>query len=36
MLFVNIPIILIFSGQAMKRYHEYMRRLRSGAMQPQT
>jgi AGCS family alanine or glycine:cation symporter len=34
MLFANIPIILIFSGQAMKRYHEYMRRLRSGAMQP--
>ena len=36
MLFANIPIILIFSGQAMKRYHEYMRRLRSGAMQRHT
>jgi AGCS family alanine or glycine:cation symporter len=34
MLFANIPIILIFSGQAMKRYHEYMGRLRSGAMRP--
>ena len=34
MLFANIPIILIFSRQAMERYHEYVGRLRSGAMQP--
>ena len=34
MLFANIPIILIFSGQAMKRYHDYMGRLWFGAMQP--
>ena len=34
MLFANIPIILIFSRQAMQRYHDYMGRLRSGEMQP--
>ena len=34
MLFANIPIILIFSRQAMSRYHEYVGRLRSGEMRP--
>ena len=34
MLFANIPIILIFSPQAMAKYHEYIGRLRSGKMQP--
>ncbi len=34
MLFANIPIILIFSRQAMTKYHEYIGRLRSGKMQP--
>ena len=34
MLFANIPIILIFSRQAMANYHEYIGRLRSGKMQP--
>ena len=34
MLFANIPIVLIFSRQAMARYHEYIGRLRSGKMQP--
>ncbi len=32
MLFANIPIILIFSRQAMSHYHEYLGRLRSGEM----
>lgn len=30
MLFANIPIMLIFGGQAMKAYREYIRRLKSG------
>jgi len=34
MLFANIPIILIFSRQAMSHYHEYLGRLRSGEMRP--
>ena len=34
MLFANIPIILIFSREAMSHYHEYLGRLRSGAMRP--
>ncbi len=34
MLFANIPIILIFSRQAMARYHEYIGRLHSGKMPP--
>jgi AGCS family alanine or glycine:cation symporter len=34
MLFANIPIILIFSRKAMREYHAYMRRLRSGEMLP--
>jgi AGCS family alanine or glycine:cation symporter len=34
MLFANIPIILIFSRTAMREYHAYIRRLRSGEMLP--
>ncbi len=34
MLFANIPIILIFSGKAMRAYHDYVRRLRAGEMTP--
>ncbi len=30
MLVVNIPIMLIFGGQAMKAYHEYVGKLRRG------
>lgn len=30
MLFANIPIMLIFSKQAMDAYHDYVRRLRAG------
>ena len=30
MLWANIPIMLIFGGIAMKAYHDYGRRLRSG------
>ena len=32
MLFVNIPIMLIFGAQAMKAYHSYVERLRKGEM----
>ncbi|MHC4832344.1 MAG: alanine/glycine:cation symporter family protein [Planctomycetota bacterium] len=32
MLWANIPIMLIFGPMAMRAYHEYMGRLRSGAM----
>ncbi|TVQ58619.1 MAG: sodium:alanine symporter family protein [Phycisphaerales bacterium] len=34
MLWANIPIMLIFGYQAMRAYHDYMRRLKSGEMQP--
>ena len=34
MLFANIPIILLFSRQAMSEYHAYLARLRSGEMKP--
>ena len=34
MLFANIPIILVFSREAMSAYHDYLRRLRSGEMLP--
>lgn len=34
MLFANIPIMLIFGSQAMKAYHDYFRRLKSGEMDP--
>jgi AGCS family alanine or glycine:cation symporter len=32
MLFANIPIILIFSRQTMRQYHDYVGRLKSGRM----
>ena len=32
MLVANIPIMLIFGSTAMKAYHEYMGRLKSGAL----
>lgn len=32
MLFANIPIMLIFGAQAMRAYHDYVRRLKSGEM----
>ena len=32
MLWANIPIMLIFGPIAMRRYHEYMRRLKAGEM----
>ena len=34
MLWVNIPIMLIFGYQAMRSYHDYIGRLKSGDMQP--
>ena len=34
MLFANIPIILIFSREAMSEYHGYLKRLRSGEFRP--
>jgi AGCS family alanine or glycine:cation symporter len=34
MLFANIPIILMFSREAMTQYHDYLRRLRTGEMRP--
>lgn len=34
MLWANIPIMLIFGGIAMKAYHDYGRRLRSGEFKP--
>ncbi len=34
MLFANIPIMLIFGAQAMRAYHDYIRRLKSGEMEP--
>lgn len=34
MLFANIPIMLIFGAQAMKAYHNYFGRLKSGEMDP--
>ncbi len=30
MLFANVPIMWIFGGQAMRAYHDYMRRLKAG------
>ncbi|NND64663.1 MAG: sodium:alanine symporter family protein [Gammaproteobacteria bacterium] len=35
MLFVNIPIIWIFSHQAMKAYKSYINRLRTGKLGPE-
>ena len=34
MLFVNIPIMWLFGRQAMRAYHEYVARLKSGQMGP--
>ncbi|MDP7070958.1 MAG: amino acid carrier protein [Phycisphaerales bacterium] len=34
MLWVNIPIMLIFGGTAMAAWHGYFRRLRSGEIKP--
>ena len=34
MLFANIPIMLFFGSQAMRAYHNYVDRLRSGQMGP--
>jgi AGCS family alanine or glycine:cation symporter len=34
MLFANIPIMLIFGRQAMNAYHDYIRRFKSGEMEP--
>jgi AGCS family alanine or glycine:cation symporter len=34
MLFVNVPIMWIFGRQAMRAYHNYITRLKSGKMGP--
>ncbi|MDH3506398.1 MAG: amino acid carrier protein [Gammaproteobacteria bacterium] len=34
MLFANIPIMWLFGSQAMRAYHDYMRRLKEGRMGP--
>lgn len=34
MLFVNIPIMLLFGSQAMRAYHDYVARLKAGQMGP--
>jgi AGCS family alanine or glycine:cation symporter len=34
MLWANIPIMLIFGPVAMRAYHDYFRRMRSGDMEP--
>jgi len=34
MLFANIPIMLLFGSQAMRAYHNYVERLRTGQMGP--
>lgn len=34
MLFANIPIMLIFGAQAMRAYHDYIHRLKTGKMDP--
>jgi AGCS family alanine or glycine:cation symporter len=34
MLFANIPIMLLLGSQAMRAYHDYARRLKSGMMGP--
>lgn len=31
MLWANIPILLVFGGQAMTSYHDYFRRMKAGA-----
>ena len=34
MLWVNVPIIWIFGSQAMRAYHDYIHRLKTGRMDP--
>jgi AGCS family alanine or glycine:cation symporter len=34
MLWANIPIMLLFGPTAMRAYHDYFRRYKSGAMEP--
>ena len=34
MLWANVPIIWIFGRQAMRAYHDYIRRLKTGSMGP--
>jgi AGCS family alanine or glycine:cation symporter len=34
MLFANVPIIWLFSRQAMRAYHDYIGRLKSGQVGP--
>ena len=34
MLWANIPIMLIFGAYAMTKYHDYMRRLDAGDLEP--
>jgi AraC-like DNA-binding protein len=34
MLWANIPIMVIFGPMAMRAYHDYMSRLRTGVMEP--
>ena len=36
MLWVNVPIIWIFGSQAMRAYHDYIHRLKTGRMDPGT
>jgi len=35
MLFANIPIMLLLGSQAMRAYHDYAGRLKSGKMGPE-
>ena len=34
MLWANIPIMLLFGAFAMTKYHDYMRRLKNGELEP--
>ena len=34
MLFANIPIMLLFGRQAMRAYHDYIHRFKTGQMEP--
>ncbi len=34
MLWANLPIMLIFAPQAMSAYHDYIRRLKAGKLEP--
>ncbi|MDG2029463.1 MAG: amino acid carrier protein [Phycisphaerales bacterium] len=34
MLWANIPIMLLFGAYAMTKYHDYMRRLKNGELEP--